>query len=108
MALLQMDLSPVLNEWRINTGLNASLQLIETIRILLSKDEDALILDGYWDDCPAQAGQLQAWLLSEKVFERVQEALQWVKHQDDRHLFEETVQRLILARRATRKTGQER
>lgn len=108
MALLQMDLSPVLNEWRINTGLNASLQLVETIRILLSKDEDALILDGYWEDCPAQAGQLQAWLLSEEVFNRVQEALQWVKRQDDRHLLEKTVQRLILARHATRKTDHER
>ena len=53
-ALLDMDLSPFLNSWRVHTGLNAKLQLLETIRFLLSTTEDALDLGAYWEECPTQ------------------------------------------------------
>lgn len=102
LALLELDLSPFLNEWQSNTGLNASLHLIETIRFLFAQHEDILCLEGAWEDCPVQAEQLKSWLLGTEVLERVQRvqgALQWVNHQGERQLVAETVQRLVNARR---------
>lgn len=101
-ALLGLDLSPLLDEWETNPGLNASLHLIETIRLLFIGHKDALLLEGYWEHCPAQAEQVQTWLLGTEVLEKVQKvpgALQWVSREGERQLLEETVQRLVKARR---------
>jgi len=96
-ALLNMDLSPFLKAWRVDTGLNAKLQLLETIRFLLSATEDALDLGAYWEACPTQAEQVRTWLLSEEVLDQVRGALLLAKDHPERQLLEQTVQRFVRA-----------
>lgn len=92
------NLSELLDEWdrNENDGLNATLHIMNTVRLHLSEEDGRprLALHPYWDVRPVQTAQFRAWLLSPAVLARLRSAAVQVHEEPAHELLSETTARL--------------